>query len=160
MRWSCYSGDSNKGPRSWHRLQGWQLLSFLGRPWRREGIEVCRAVPPLLLEAGAVLGAKGFLSPVRPGCHGGGSKCRCLVLWRLVRSHGAPLRRLIGGLFRHPAGLKSSRAAAPPLGGSIRWVPLCGAPSGASPATPSQSFRRAGINLEMEEGMDSITFCF
>jgi hypothetical protein len=41
--------------------------------------------------------------------------CSCRVLRRLVLSLGAPLRRLIGGVLRHPVGLKGSRSTAPPL---------------------------------------------
>jgi hypothetical protein len=72
--------------------------------------------------------------------------------------YGALLRRLFDGLLRHPAGLNSSRAAAPPLQRLACWISLGGAPSGASPAAPSQSFRRAGIDLEVEEeaGLDRV----
>jgi hypothetical protein len=37
---------------------------------------------------------------------------------------------------------------------------MCGAPSGVSSAAPSHSFRRAGIDLEVEEGLDLIAFRF
>jgi hypothetical protein len=96
MRWRGYSGDSNKGPRSWLPLQGWKLLPFLGRPWRRGrklnngepgvisspgrpwrrgGLGAGRVAPPLCLEASAVRGAFDLLLLAHAGRHGGGSVC-------------------------------------------------------------------------------------
>jgi hypothetical protein len=151
--------------------QIWKLLSSLvGRGGRRGreqwrvwfGFSSCPAVAARGISCWPLRSSSGsevWRSPWRPGTRcsvdaglrGDGSTCRVTAPPASGSIHGALLRRLFDGLLHHPVGLNSSRAAAPPLQRLACWISLGGAPSGASPAAPSQSFRRAGIVLEVEE---------
>jgi hypothetical protein len=134
--------------------------SYPGRPWWRGGdseIRLCSFFWRLML-------AQFMVSPVLPRVpvchHGGGSRSLC---WRLGGVWFVFNWELLSG------GLSAAGSAIPPdqravgqplrrCSGSACWIPLLGAPSGASLAAPSQTTRRTGIVLEEEEaGLDGVS---
>jgi hypothetical protein len=84
--------------------------------------------------------------------------CSCWVLRRLLLSLGAPLRWLIGGVLRHPVGLKGSKAAAPPLQRLCLLVSPVRRSKWSVPGGAVAVLHRAGIDMEVEEVVDSIAF--
>jgi hypothetical protein len=115
--------------------QIWKLLSSLvgrggrrGREQRRVwfGFSSCPAMAARGFSSWPVRSSscsEDWCSPWRPGprfcvdagLRGDGSTRRVTAPPASGLIHGALLRRLFDGLLRHPAGLNSSRAAAPPL---------------------------------------------
>jgi hypothetical protein len=158
-------------------MQIWKLLSSLvgrggrsGREQRRVcfGFSSCPAVAARGISSRPIRsfsGSEDWCSTWRlgprfsmgAGFRGGGSMRRVTAPPASGSIYGAFLHRLIDSLFRHPAGVNSSRAAAPPLR-RLCVLDLTVRHSSASLAAPSQSSRRAGIDLEVEEeaGLDRV----